>query len=81
MTPRTCPNCREVIPTESGFYFDKDFNLICGNCGEIAFPATNDPSKHPYFPQNGAGLLNDKWSQDKYSGVKNLTSEEPDDGE
>lgn len=34
---RTCPNCLEKIPIDSGFFFDDNLNLICSKCGKIAF--------------------------------------------
>lgn len=36
MKPRTCHKCQKPIPIWNGFKFD-GFNLICGNCGEVAF--------------------------------------------
>jgi hypothetical protein len=42
MKPRTCKNCCTVIPLDTGFYYDKDLNLICGTCGEIACPTKEE---------------------------------------
>lgn len=41
--PRTCPHCGIVIPTETGFYFDKLLNMHCSNCDEIAFLVEEEP--------------------------------------
>lgn len=37
MQPRECPHCYCILPLESGFKFDKNFNLICDECGEVVF--------------------------------------------
>ncbi len=36
--PRICPHCRQNIPIEDGFYFDKDMNMVCGVCDKIVYP-------------------------------------------
>lgn len=43
MKPRTCYKCRKTIPFNEGYKFD-GCNLICGNCGEVAFEG-NIPKK------------------------------------
>lgn len=40
--PRTCPHCMKPMPIKNGYKFDDDMNLICGKCGEVAFPANKD---------------------------------------
>jgi len=40
--PRICPHCHLDIPTDRDFSFDEKLNLICGNCGNIAFPTTSE---------------------------------------
>lgn len=44
MKPRICRKCRKPIPIQSGYKFD-GCNLICGNCGEVAFEG-NLPKKN-----------------------------------
>jgi hypothetical protein len=39
MKPRTCFECKKVIPIDSGFSFNNDCGLIC-SCGKIVIPTT-----------------------------------------
>ena len=41
-TPRLCPHCNVQLPVDRNFSFDEKLNLICGYCGEIAFPTDKD---------------------------------------
>lgn len=38
MQPRKCPHCDKTIKDDANYSFDKNLNLICGDCGKIAFP-------------------------------------------
>lgn len=46
--PRQCPHCRYVLPVDSGFYFDKMLNMICGKCDKVIYPAaeTSESQAH-----------------------------------
>ena len=37
MQPRKCPHCDKTIAVDVNYSFDKDLNLVCGDCGKIAF--------------------------------------------
>lgn len=43
--PRTCPHCKVVIPVNRGFEYDDNYNLICLNCDNIAFPSQKEKEK------------------------------------
>ena len=45
MNPRICPNCKSEIPVDSNFFFDQNFNLICGNCLKIVFIVNKEEQK------------------------------------
>lgn len=47
MPPRTCPNCRKQIPLDDGFHFDSQNNLVCENCGKVAFAVEKVIDKNP----------------------------------
>lgn len=38
--PRMCPHCHRNIPADKDFSFDENLNLICGNCGKVAYPTS-----------------------------------------
>lgn len=40
MQPRKCPQCDITISDDANYSFDKELNLICTNCGKIAFPTS-----------------------------------------
>lgn len=48
--PRVCPHCKESIPVDEGFSFDEKLNLICGQCGKIAFATASDMRDHISTP-------------------------------
>lgn len=50
MEPRTCRKCRTPIPFDEGYKFD-GCNLICENCGEVAFEG-NIPKKDLPDPED-----------------------------
>jgi len=40
MKARCCPHCQETIPAETGYSFDADLSVRCGNCNRVVFPTT-----------------------------------------
>jgi 5-methylcytosine-specific restriction endonuclease McrA len=51
-TPRLCPHCNVQLPVDRNFSFDEKLNLICGYCGEIAFPTDKDSEIDAFVPKS-----------------------------
>lgn len=51
--PRICPHCQVEIPPDGGFRFDDKLNLICGECGKIAFPTSEDTEQSVFARRQG----------------------------
>ena len=45
MKPRQCPHCGVCANADRGYYFDKDLNLICGQCNKVMYP-TRSSDEH-----------------------------------
>ena len=53
MKPRTCPNCKKVIPIDQGFFFDEKLNMICDGCGKAIIATGWEKEPTQYNPSYG----------------------------
>lgn len=74
MQPRKCPQCGETIEDDANYSFDENLNLICGDCGKIAFPTDSKSNNEidSALRQKKGGWGGTSWQDDNYqSGFRN----------